>query len=136
METKVCTCCKADKEIEAFNFKNKAKGVRSSYCAECGKKKTAADYAKNPSAYMERNKARKAESRALMVEIKAGLKCEVCGESHPATLDFHHRDPKQKEANIGHMVNRGFSKEAILAEIAKCKVVCANCHRKLHYEEG
>ena len=33
-------------------------------------------------------------------EYKRTLACEVCGENHPARLDFHHRDPREKKVSI------------------------------------
>jgi hypothetical protein len=51
-------------------------------------------------------------------------------------LDFHHRDEDFKEHKICDMVHRGFTLAKILAEIAKCDVLCANCHRRFHYENG
>lgn len=68
-------------------------------------------------------------------QLKSTLSCSRCGEKHLACLDFHHRDPSQKEGLIGQMANRGLSEKRILAEIAKCDVLCCNCHRKQHWEE-
>ena len=68
-------------------------------------------------------------------EYKSQLKCSTCDESHPACLDFHHRDKDEKEIEIPRAINAGWSQERILAEIGKCDVLCANCHRKLHWEE-
>jgi len=66
-------------------------------------------------------------------EYKKGLSCIRCSESHPATLQFHHRNPQEKEFSIG-MYRRGkFSRERVLKEIAKCDVICANCHAKEHW---
>jgi hypothetical protein len=66
-------------------------------------------------------------------EYKSALRCMVCGESHPATLDFHHRDPSTKVFDIGRGVSQCFPVARMLDEIAKCDVLCANCHRKLHW---
>ena len=66
-------------------------------------------------------------------EYKSVLRCEKCGEDHPATLQFHHRDPDQKDFAIGEM--HGQSKERVLDEILKCEVLCANCHAKLHWTD-
>ena len=51
-----------------------------------------------------------------------------CGESDLACLDFHHVDGT-KEGNVSTISGR----KKMMEEIAKCIVVCANCHRKLHY---
>lgn len=66
-------------------------------------------------------------------ELKSRLTCIRCGENHPATLDFHHRDPSSKVAAVSEGVRDGWKRERILAEIEKCDVLCANCHRKEHY---
>lgn len=68
-------------------------------------------------------------------EYLADKKCGRCGESHPSCLDFHHRDPSMKVVNVSQSVNRCWSIEKILKEVAKCDILCANCHRKLHYKE-
>lgn len=35
-------------------------------------------------------------------EYKKSLSCEVCGENHPACLEFHHIDPKEKSFPSAH----------------------------------
>ena len=67
-------------------------------------------------------------------QLKAEAKCVKCGETHLATLQFHHINPEQKEFILAEAVHRGFSKERIQKEIAKCEVLCANCHAKEHYD--
>jgi len=61
--------------------------------------------------------------------------CNKCGEDRFYVLDFHHRNPEEKEMNLGDVRRLGWSKERILKEVAKCDVYCANCHRELHYLE-
>lgn len=70
----------------------------------------------------------------LIADIKADAKCKVCGENHPACLVFRHRNPEEKSANISCLGKKGWSKERILEEIAKCDVYCSNCHLKLHWD--
>lgn len=77
---------------------------------------------------------RREELKAWFAAYKATLSCG-CGEHHPACIDFHHRDPKTKVAHVTDMVRFGWSKTKIEAEIAKCDVMCANCHRKHHWDE-
>ncbi len=77
----------------------------------------------------KRNRMRAAE---WVKEFKKKCKCQ-CGESHIATLDFHHIDPMKKEFQITNVVHRGWSIPKIKKEVEKCIVMCANCHRKLHW---
>jgi hypothetical protein len=76
-------------------------------------------------------KRRRNELADWLWEMKCKMKCQ-CGENHPSCLDFHHRDPNEKEDIICRMVHKALKKEKILKEIAKCDVICSNCHRKIH----
>lgn len=68
-------------------------------------------------------------------EFKKTQKCAVCGETRPYVLDFHHINPEDKSHSISDMVSTGYSLKAIMKEVEKCEVLCANCHRELHYKE-
>lgn len=81
-------------------------------------------------------KQRKFEIRSWFREYKSKLKCERCGFQHPAAIDFHHKNREDKVSGVCYMVTEGFCKETILAEIAKCEVLCANCHRIEHDDTG
>lgn len=85
-----------------------------------------------------RDRRKRKELRGWYIDYKSHLKCSVCGENHPATLEFHHKDPATKILEIGTMVSSvpKFSKEKILDEINKCLVICSNCHKKLHWKES
>lgn len=67
-------------------------------------------------------------------ELKATKRCETCGEAAPECLHFHHRDPAEKDLELSTAVAHGWSRPRLLAEAAKCDVLCANCHHKLHWE--
>lgn len=56
--------------------------------------------------------------------------CERCGERDPCCLEFHHKDPSQKTGAIAVLC--GWSWKRLEAEIAKCVVLCANCHCRAH----
>ncbi len=66
-------------------------------------------------------------------EFKSTLKCEKCGFSHPAAIDFHHPEGKG-DTKVSHYVSHKQWKRAY-EEAEKCQKLCANCHRILHYEE-
>ncbi len=79
------------------------------------------------------NEEQKRKLHQWYEEYKATLACQHCGENHPATLVFHHRDPNEKELSVAQAVHDGWSVEHILNEIAKCDVLCINCHKRLHH---
>lgn len=62
-------------------------------------------------------------------EYKSTTPCVDCKTVYPAEcMDFDHTGDN-KVNNVGTMVAHGWSWEKIEAEIAKCDLVCANCHR-------
>jgi hypothetical protein len=65
-----------------------------------------------------------------MMEERKANGCVNCGRQGPSYIfDFHHLDPATKLFNIASC---GYhkSKESILeAELDKCVVLCAICHR-------
>ena len=78
------------------------------------------------------HEARKiARKRTFIASFKN--RCVLCGETHPACLDFHHLDDTSKEFNISRAHKFGYGYRRIAKEIEKCVVLCSNCHRKLHY---
>jgi hypothetical protein len=83
-----------------------------------------------------RNQTYRDNIKAWFHQYRQTLSCEQCGESHVATIAFHHRDPSTKKYRVADMPNRGCSIRLILEEIDKCDVLCHNCHARLHYEEG
>jgi len=56
-----------------------------------------------------------------------------CGESNPAVLVYHHRDPSTKVACVSQLINKGKHLDEIKSEIEKCDVVCHNCHVIIHW---
>jgi len=63
-------------------------------------------------------------------EHKASSGCVFCGENFPAALDFHHTG--EKTASVSQMWVHSLSLARVKAEMDKCVLLCANCHRKLH----
>jgi len=85
-----------------------------------------------------RSKRVRDDRKKWLSEMKKELHCSVCGQSFPdfpIILDFHHEGKESKETAIGYMMRDRRAKGTILAEIAKCIPVCANCHRRLHNAE-
>jgi hypothetical protein len=80
-------------------------------------------------------RARRAKLREWVDTFKKTHACVRCGFSDYRALQFHHRSDERTDFNIGDMVHLGYSIETIQAEIAKCYVLCANCHHIEHHCE-
>lgn len=119
-------------------------------CSRCGKKKPlnqfpTAGVAKDDGKYRRKScwdcynsmkQSRRRSMRSWFEGFKKQLCCEQCGNNDFRVLEFHHEDPNEKEQNIANIVTSGrWSREHIMDEVKKCRVLCANCHRIHHYEE-
>lgn len=72
--------------------------------------------------------------RAVLDDLKLRIGCKECGyKEHPAALDWSHRDDTTKHFNIGANIKRSW--DDTVQEIAKCDVLCANCHRVHTFEQ-
>lgn len=91
------------------------------------------DHPEKRAEHAGKKKLRKVEVRCWYNEFKKNLGCSRCPERHPACLTFHHLGGK--DMDVSRMVQEGYCIETILAEIAKCVVLCANCHAKEHFGE-
>ena len=84
--------------------------------------------------FKTKNLRRKAEIRDIVTEIKKQSTCAKCGFSDYRALQFHHRDGQDKKFNIGQVKVSGAGEKRLMEEIAKCDILCANCHSILHHE--
>jgi len=75
------------------------------------------------------------ERKDWFIEYKKKLKCERCSVQDYRVLDFHHKNPAEKDTEVSNLSGVGSSKKKIMDEINKCHVLCANCHRIVHWEE-
>jgi hypothetical protein len=76
-----------------------------------------------------------AARRDQINQIKLELGCVDCGfKGHPAALDFDHLPGTVKSHNVGNLTTASWA--VLKAEIAKCEVVCSNCHRIRTAERG
>ena len=93
-------------------------------------------YPKNRTKHKSLVYAAKIKRKIKVDDILSAIKaeCAICGEKHPATLDFHHIDPNNKKFTISTYYVSGCSKDKIIKETEKCIVLCSNCHRKLHFD--
>ncbi len=126
---KKCSECGLLKSIEEYHWKV---GSRRSNCRNCVAKYTKQHYLENKSYYIKKAKINRKNAQVRLREFLFNYKkdhpCIDCGETDPIVLEFDHLH--NKSDGLASMVTRAFSLRIIIEEIAKCEVVCANCHRK------
>jgi hypothetical protein len=125
--------CHQEKPESDFAFRSIARGVRQGHCRACHAAYRRRHYLANREAYVAREAARikayRIDNRQQLYDYLIAHPCVECGETDVLVLEFDHRDPKSKLADIGFIVARKPWK-LVLAEIAKCDVRCVNCHRR------
>lgn len=94
-----------------------------------GKKKKAKKPEWNESEYRKRVRA---ETRVKSMQYLAMKGCEECDERDPRALEYDHKDPSDKGRNVSRLITEGYSwsSDKLRAEIRKCRVLCASCHRR------
>lgn len=86
-------------------------------------------YYANKQRYLERNTRYRNEIKKYVQALKENQPCADCGVSYPYyVMDFDHLEGSIKENDINFLSNTGRI-GAVKKEIAKCEIVCANCHR-------
>lgn len=137
MDTATCAKCGLERPTGDFYTKRSAKSGRASRCKSCELTQKRDEYRADGAA--RRQKARdsfasgsravtRARNAAWLLEYLSSRPCVACGEGDPVVLDLDHIRGN-KRASVANMVN-GHSLAAIQAEVEKCQVLCANCHRK------
>lgn len=105
---------------------------RSGLCKPCKSEYNKEWYANNKAPHKanvaKNNAIRLAEFKALVDEHKSSG-CADCGKVYPSyVMDFDHLEDAVKVESVAKM--RGWSMARVTEEIAKCEVVCSNCHRE------
>ena len=86
-------------------------------------------YQKNKEYYRNKKKENLNRKILLVNKIK-NVPCMDCNNMFPPMcMDFDHRNSEDKVESISNMVRSYIGLEKLLREIAKCDIVCANCHR-------
>jgi hypothetical protein len=128
LQIRVCSKCGTGRPLTDYNFKNRSRGLRHSYCRDCGKELTRRHYRQNKRQYLDRNLRAYARRRDFVRSVKS-RPCADCGIQYPYyVMDFDHRDGELKMYELNSVVR--MTMRDIIDEIGKCDVVCANCHRE------
>lgn len=115
---KRCSKCKVEHPVSFFSRnKTTADGLQF-WCKTCSRQ-----------AIQPQTETRRAKLLELAKQFK-NKPCMDCGGQYPAVaMDFDHRPDEEKLFSITRAYMDNYSDEEILAEIEKCDLVCANCHR-------
>jgi ribosomal protein L44E len=117
METKVCTSCDKDLPVTKFKYRSaggRQSGQRQAMCNRC--------------LYVKYTRPLVEQKTQEIHKYQMEKGCMDCGyNEHPAALEFDHHVDSEKSFNIGEQIGSR-SRERLWEEIAKCDVVCANCH--------
>lgn len=108
----------------------KDQGKRRAYHAKYMKEVWYPKNRKKHVGYVRRNKRRVAAYLEQYKRKHSCIDCNFSGKKYPYVLDFDHTQGKPaKKFNIGSWSRAVLSIEAVMCEIEKCELVCANCHR-------
>lgn len=119
--TRICGRCKVDRPLDDFYIQAEARAA-----VRRGKK------TKMPCRHCQRAYAqmKRAPKQAYVDKVKTASGCVDCGLRPTVlqVLEFDHRQDEEKLFDVSDRMTSG-SMESFIAEIAKCDIVCANCHR-------
>lgn len=114
---KQCPKCSKIKELK--EFVKRPNGNVYSYCKKCSNE--------NTYSILKKHK--------LTLIQEFGGKCCKCGyNKNTSALEFHHTNPEHKDFNISNTKTTNINK--LRKEVEKCILVCANCHREIHYPQN
>lgn len=150
---KKCTVCGIVKPFSEYRRKNfvpkngvpRPEGYVVSRCKECLaqvsrdiydthktkiRRRQKEYYQENLDVILGKTRKRRKEASRFLSEYLVGKSCVDCGETDRVVLEFDHRVPEEKRMNVSQLVGKGRPIEMIRAEIEKCDIRCANCHRR------
>jgi hypothetical protein len=137
---KVCLDCGELKSIEQFaKYKRNNRKHVTPYkprCKLCDDERRRAYDRGRPQEVKDREaekaRATRRANKWQFIE-KMGGECQDCHNTFPMCVyDFHHLDPNEKDIEPGFLFHRRL--DVIEQELAKCILLCANCHRIRHNE--
>ena len=129
---KRCTSCKIEKEVIAFSKDKYTRDGLCLYCKECN--------GRRGKQYRKTNIVNRTSMLGWLIARFKDVPCMDCNVIYPwHVMDFDHRLDEQKSFTIARKGSRKATPERIaevMKEIAKCDLVCANCHRDRTYKRN
>lgn len=130
--TRLCKDCGQTYALINFPPNRRNRSGRAVRCWACQRAYNRNWYHKHAQGLKHRKKKANAKNyQARKLQVFAylnGKSCIDCGETDPVVLEFDHRDGESKEFDVANAGS--YSKARVAAELAKCDVRCANCHRR------
>jgi hypothetical protein len=124
--TKRCGRCEEVKPVSEFHRYHR--GGFQAWCKACRKIYDAAYTRATRERRREIRREKRPEFLAWYHALKTGRPCAECGQVyHWSAMQWDHRPGEEKGGNVGDLARR-MCKRRVLIEIAKCDLVCANCH--------
>ena len=129
---KRCYRCKVSKDTSEFHRYTRNRDGLQPYCRSCKRDIDNEHYKRNPRRNYWRNKAKAQSNRLWLYKYLKGKQCEWegCTVNDPDMLVFDHLRPEDKRAEVSRMAQQTYSLETLKAEVAKCRILCANHHQK------
>ncbi len=127
---KICSTCRRALPAEAFSLQRRSRTGLQSRCKACWQDDYVANREQRKRVAAKNARSTVARHRAMLVEYLQRNPCIDCGEADIRCLDFDHRDPSQKVMNVTMLISIHATWARVAAEIEKCDVRCASCHRK------
>lgn len=125
----------SEKSKELYKVKKEEIKLRTSIYRANNKEKLKEYYSNTKETQIQQVLQRRENNKAEYILLKGG-KCEICGFEYngenAACFDFHHESSEEKEYNPSIAIR--LRREKALKELEKCQLVCANCHRLIHYK--
>lgn len=134
METKICKKCKETKPVDMYSKNKSSDDGLQRNCKSCMRAAGIKSYNKDKSAYYARSSTYLKSIMDSINQYKADQTCKKCGNGKHYLLDFHHIDPSIKDSDVNIMA-RTRGKKTLWDEVAKCVVLCKNCHADFHHQE-
>lgn len=125
---KRCSTCREIKPLEEFNVLRKAKDGRQYNCRACNMAYHYANYERHMEQVRQRVRSVTRRNKLAVIEHLLSHPCVDCGETDLVVLEFDHL--RDKAGNVSRYLAASVPWSTIKAEIDKCQVVCANCHRR------
>jgi hypothetical protein len=125
---KRCCTCQQVKPLDEFNRMKRSKDGRQGSCRDCNKAYHYKHWDRHMAQIRERSERVLAENKRRIIDYLRTHPCVDCGEPDIIVLEFDHL--RDKTAPVIAMLLQKHVWSRVVEEIAKCEVVCANCHRR------